>query len=709
MPRDTRTRRLIRPAAEGRAHADAGAAPLSAPRLITLLARTERLIDLLPQLHQHALDVTRGDCSLLFEFNPENSVMQATSGFGLDELKTDPWLPVEEEHVLVEGAFDRNAPTLIGDLARRMPQLGERLAVRSALLVPVANGPQRVGLLAIGFKGAPSPTAASDAVEIADATLAALELFRLRQKDDLHRDVRGLLDEFTASLSTTLSLSTGLDIFCHGANRLFAADRTSVWVHDRRARSLVLRASSDSEHLAHGVRVNASDPLATAAVAMRRSRAEILASLDDGPTCTVTVPLRGCRRALGTIVFDGVRVEIGGELDLLERADELGRQLSNSIETMQLLDEVMRSRRELENTFDSIAHLVVVSDRRGRIVHANEAFAKRLEMTREQLLDRPLAECIGPQLAGWLQAHDDSPVRPDGQTPAYVEMFDSVLNGPFMITVTDLLNQDRERVGTVIVARDMTPQAELEAEREELRRRLTQSEKLAALGQFVAGVAHELNNPLQGVLGHLELLRVTGAFPKQLRREVQTIYREADRAAKIVRNLLVFAGSRRLARRNVSVNAVLQKVIAVRQPAWRSLDIEVVRHYDEKLPRVQSDPLLLHQVFLNIVMNAEQAIAATGRGGRIEIGTAVAYQRERVVVTVRDTGPGIPPDSFARIFEPFYTTKDVGKGTGLGLAIVYGIVQEHGGIISAANHSDGGAIFTVELPAAPAPGRSRND
>ena len=179
----------------------------------------------------------------------------------------------------------------------------------------------------------------------------------------------------------------------------------------------------------------------------------------------------------------------------------------------------------------------------------------------------------------------------------------------------------------MLVARDLTPQTRLEAEREELRKRLTQSEKLAALGQFVAGIAHELNNPLQGVLGHLELLRVTGAFPKQLRREVQTIYREADRAAKIVRNLLVFAGSRRLARRAVSLNAVLQKVLALRAAACRAADIEVVRHYDEKLPRVQSDPLLLHQVFLNMVMNAEHAIAATGTAGRIEIthgGRAVA-------------------------------------------------------------------------------------
>jgi signal transduction histidine kinase len=207
------------------------------------------------------------------------------------------------------------------------------------------------------------------------------------------------------------------------------------------------------------------------------------------------------------------------------------------------------------------------------------------------------------------------------------------------------------------------------------------------------------------VLGHLELLRVTGAFPKHLRKEVQTIYREADRAAKIVRNLLIFAGTQRLARRSVSLGAVLQRVLALRAAPCRALGIEVVRHYDDKLPRVQSDPLLLHQAFLNIVMNAEQSIAATGRPGRIEIGAFVAESGDRVIATVRDTGSGIPPEVLPRIFEPFYTTKEVGQGTGLGLAITFGIVQEHGGHIGAANHPDGGAVFTVELPATPASAR----
>ena len=694
MPRETRTTRLTRSAPAG---ASAGTTTLSVS-LFSLMARTSRLIDLLPHLHQHAIDATGGSCSLLFEHNPRDGVLQATSGFGLESLRTDPWLPEDTEAAVVTEAFVRGTATLVNDIDSQMPDLAGRLDTHTVLLVPLVRGTERMGLLAVGFDDPPSGgRARAEAAQVAATFLTALELSRLRQSDQLQRDLRALLDEFAESLSATLNLGAGLDIFCHGVNRLFGADRTSVWIHDRRARNLVLQASSDPEHTARGARVGTEDADAPAAIAMRRARAEIARGDDEAVTSMVTVPLRGCRRALGTIVFEGVRVEPGGELDLLDRADELGRQLSSAIENMQLLDDVLLSRRELENTFDSIAHLVAVSDRRGRIVHVNEAFANRVGRTRAQLLDRPLADFVGPELGIRLAGREGAA---EAQSPATFEVVDSLLHGPFIVTVTDLLNHERDRTGTVMVARDLTPQTQLEAEREELRKRLTQSEKLAALGQFVAGIAHELNNPLQGVLGHLELLRVTGAFPKQLRREVQTIYREADRAAKIVRNLLVFAGSRRLARRAVSLNAVIQKVIALRAASCRAYDIEVVRHYDDKLPRVQSDPLLLHQVFLNMIMNAEHAVVATGKAGRIDIATAVTPTRDRIVATVRDTGTGLAPDVLSRIFEPFYTTKEVGKGTGLGLAIAYGIVQEHGGDIVAANHPDGGAIFTVELPVA---------
>jgi len=237
-----------------------------------------------------------------------------------------------------------------------------------------------------------------------------------------------------------------------------------------------------------------------------------------------------------------------------------------------------------------------------------------------------------------------------------------------------------------------------EAEKAELRSRLVQSEKLAALGQLVAGIAHELNNPLQGVLGHLELLREGGTLTKSMRRDMQMVYREADRAAKIVKNMLVFAGSHRLVRRRTSINTVLERVLLLRAPAMRSAGIELVRQQGLALPKVKIDSLLIHQALLNIVLNAEQAIGSSG--GRIETRTLITTGpvSPRLVIEVRDTGPGIAPDALSRIFEPFYTTKEIGKGTGLGLAIAYEIVREHGGDILVANHPEGGAVFAVQLP-----------
>jgi len=695
MPRNASSRRPPPPTAVS-AGVDA------AERLPALLAHAGRVTDLLAALHLRLLEQTGGVTSLLFQHNPRNGFLHATSGYGVDVLPNGPWAPEHDEAALAAAAFDGRTPIVVADAGRVTPDLASRLEQPAVVLIPLVRGDDRVGLLAIGFASAPADSHI-DAEAVADTFTAALELFQLRRRDQFQRDLTALLNAFSTSLWASLNLTTCLQVLCEGANRIFAAERTSIWIHERRARDLVLQASSDPRQIALSVWVDAADTLAPAAAAMRRERSEIVSLGDDGASAMVTIPLR-VRRALGTIVVEAARIEPGGELDLLDRADELGRQLSPAIENMQLLDEVVCSRRELENTFDSIAHLVAVVDRRGRIVHVNKAFAARVNRAREDLVDRPIGDVVGPDLAAWLaqqQARVAERLIPPDDTAATFETVDPVLKGPFLITTTELVDRDHRPNGRVIVARDLLTRTKLESEREELRKRLTQTEKLAALGQFVAGIAHELNNPLQGVLGHLELLRATGAFPKQLRAEVQTIYREADRAAKIVRNLLVFAGSRRLTRRSVSLNGVLQKVLTLRASAHRAAGIEVVRHYDERLPRVPSDPLLVHQVFLNMVLNAEHAIAATGRpGGRLELTTSVSAAGDRIIAQVRDTGTGIPDDTLMRIFEPFYTTKDVGKGTGLGLAIAYGIVQEHGGHISAANHPEGGAIFTVELPTA---------
>jgi signal transduction histidine kinase len=666
--------------------------------LLRALTATDRMSDLLPVLHHHAISAIGGQGSILFQFSRDGEALRAMSAFALENLPPDPW-PLRQ---VPRSLFHDGRPLFVPDIQRVIRGIVQSLGSSSAVLVPIVHIDDPLGILLIGANAAPTPEQLNDAAAVGHAFAIVLERTRVAGDADLQIQLRNLLQEFGRTVSAK-TLSAGLDTLCAGANRLFDADRTSVWLHDRRAREVVLSASSDVVYLAREQRIPASDALAPAAIALRRHGAEIGAGV--GQTAMVTVPLKGQRRALGALIMDGLRVESGSQMDLLDRVDELGRQVSAAVENVLLLEDVLRSRRELENTFNALADLVAVADGEGRLIYANRAFLRRSRKHTHELMNRPLADAIGPAMRQliekWGQEFFPSAERAEKiPVPVSAEVEDPVLHGTFLVTLTPLVGEEGESTGFVLVAHDVTPHARLEAERADLRNRLAQSEKLAALGQFVAGIAHELNNPLQGVLGHLELLRATGAFPKGLRRDMQRIYREADRAAKIVRNLLVFAGSRRLVRKRTSINATLSRVLALRAPACRASNIEVVRRHEEGLPRVKGDPLLLQQALLNIVLNAEQAIGAAG--GRIETHTSVQPNQDTyVLVEIRDTGPGIPPVVMPHLFEPFYTTKDVGKGTGLGLAITYGIIQEHGGQIAASNHPEGGAVFTVRLPVEP--------
>ena len=506
-----------------------------------------------------------------------------------------------------------------------------------------------------------------------------------------------LLEGFGGDAGDAPDVDSGLRVFCERANRLLAAGRTSVWLYDRRAKELVLCSSSDREHREVERRIPIAAGDHQAARLLRDTEAQRV-RLDPplGGDGAIAVPLHGRRRALGSLIIEAVGATATAESDLLDLVGWLGRQLAGAVENAQLFAGVLQSRRELEHTFNSIADLVAVFDRQLSVVEVNQALAARLGSTLADLRERPLREVVGSQTHAWI-AELAELAQPSDTSASTRQLEDDRWNGMFSVAVSNRLNHQGETIGCVLVARDITEDARLEAERDSLRERLTQAEKLAALGQFVAGIAHELNNPLQGVMGHIELVQRTKELSKPSAKDLRTAFREADRAAKIVRNLLAFAGSQRTPRRRVSVNAVIARALAQRHPALKAAGVDVVRQLDPKLPRVRGDALLLHQAFLNLITNAEHAMESRDRR-RLEIRTSVSESRTEVVASVRDTGPGIPADVLPSIFEPFYTTKEVGKGTGLGLAIAYGIVQDHGGQLSAENGEDG-AFFTVRIPA----------
>jgi two-component system NtrC family sensor kinase len=248
-----------------------------------------------------------------------------------------------------------------------------------------------------------------------------------------------------------------------------------------------------------------------------------------------------------------------------------------------------------------------------------------------------------------------------------------------------------ENEGVVLSGRDVTDLKRLEEQ-------LIQAEKLAAMGQMLAGVAHELNNPLTAILGVTELLREREGTDDPTKRQLELTHRQARRAARIVQNLLEFSRPASPHKKSLDVNSLVERTLQLHEHSLRRNNIAVEFRPEPGLPGVIGDANQLIQVFLNLVTNAEQAIREVRDSGRIQVCLANIFNR--VAITVQDDGVGIRPEALPRIFDPFYTTKRPGGGTGLGLSICMSIIREHGGNIEAETLPAGGTAFTVTLPIA---------
>jgi two-component system cell cycle sensor histidine kinase/response regulator CckA len=248
------------------------------------------------------------------------------------------------------------------------------------------------------------------------------------------------------------------------------------------------------------------------------------------------------------------------------------------------------------------------------------------------------------------------------------------------------------------LVRDVSERKKLDDETRDLYHQLLQAEKMAALGQTVSGVAHELNNPLATILSWAERLSQRPTLEEPVRRGLETIVSEGERAARIVRNLLTFARKRQTTRAMVDVNQVARETLALRAYEHRVNNISVIDALAAGLPHVFADGSQVQQVLFNLVINAEQAMLSANGQGILVVRTWQDADQESVVLEINDDGPGIPEELHPKIFDPFFTTKEVGKGTGLGLTVAYAIVQEHGGRIRIESRPNRGASFYVELP-----------
>jgi two-component system NtrC family sensor kinase len=262
------------------------------------------------------------------------------------------------------------------------------------------------------------------------------------------------------------------------------------------------------------------------------------------------------------------------------------------------------------------------------------------------------------------------------------------------------------------LVRDVSERKKLDDETRDIYHQLLQAEKMAALGQTISGVAHELNNPLATILSWADRLSQRASLDEPVRRGLETILSEAERAARIVRNLLTFARKRQTTRAMVDINQVVRETLALRSYEQRVSNVSVIDALAAGLPQVFADGHQVQQVLLNLVINAEQAMLSANGRGILVVRTWHDADQESVILEINDDGPGIPDELQPKIFDPFFTTKEVGKGTGLGLTVAYAIVQEHGGRIRLESRPNVGASFYVELPVSgasrpPEPTRAR--
>jgi len=328
---------------------------------------------------------------------------------------------------------------------------------------------------------------------------------------------------------------------------------------------------------------------------------------------------------------------------------------------------------------DAIGDYIFITDEEGKVIRTNKALATAFGKHPREVVGTYFHDLFNVDLPVAESAKDLRPLAAIERT---------IGDETYLISSFPLHGGDKPR--TVHVMKNIT-------EMERVREQLFHSSKLASLGLLVSGVAHEINNPLTGIISYTEMLRKR-TKDEETEADLGKILESAHRCKRIVENLLAFSRQRTPAKTLESVNDIIVRTVELRSFSLSAHSIEVVKDLGE-VPSVFVDAQQIRQVILNIIINAEQAVAGSRSGdGKITVSTRCDRQAGKVIVTVSDNGPGIPRDIMSRIFDPFFTTKPVGMGTGLGLSISYGIVEEHGWDIRVESTEGTGATFIIGIP-----------
>ncbi|MFZ4627709.1 MAG: ATP-binding protein [Blastocatellia bacterium] len=528
-------------------------------------------------------------------------------------------------------------------------------------------------------------------------------------------DYRLTLQDFGRTLSATTELDPLLTNLMRRLKEVFSVERMGIFLEDQESPSGFHLVRSEGTDLIEDLPDNFLTQLRVFSGANGIVRADEMSGLEwDLSTIELGEEGQGkASRSYQYFVPCAARsrvvavVALGRTLDgaLLSSEDTaLLRAISGyvavAIENALLLEEQARRARELarlkefnENIIESITVGVLVIDLYGRITNWNGALEAIYGRRREEVIGQRLTQVFKSgmlrSLREWMA---DKEMRREWEAGQPIHLYkfrarsfdgrDLILN----ISLARLQDRNESFEGTLVAIEDITERIRLEEQ-------LQQSDKLSSIGLLAAGVAHEVNTPLTGISSYSQMLMAQLPPGDPRHQLLEKIYRQTSRASSIVNNLLNFSRVSDARLSAVDLHRVLEDTIQLLEAQLHNTEIEVVRQYTETLPAVPGNAPKLQQVFMNLILNARDAMP---RGGKLAISTG--HEDGWITIRFADNGLGILPEHLSRIYDPFFTTKQIGKGTGLGLAVSYGIIQDHGGEIVVESKAGEGTVFRINLP-----------
>lgn len=514
-----------------------------------------------------------------------------------------------------------------------------------------------------------------------------------------------LISELSGMINSSLSIGAIFKIMASEIRKLINYDRASLLLFDEKKNNLAIFAL-DTEmktDMTKGVKAPIEGTSAGWVIMNNRPWINYDLSrdirfpldkklLDEGIRSTISMPLFQ-DKLLGVFNLDSMAAANYSEKDL-KMLLPVTKHISIALENALLFEEISREKKEWVKTFDSIADMLWIEDDKQRIVRANESLLKSAGLSSSDASGKKREDIFRR-----IGINDEVNLGPSGSEFAELRGSGGSIHHLWSYP---LLNEDGKLYSTVYYLRDVTAQRRLEQQ-------LVRADKLASLGTLVAGIAHEINNPLGIIAGYSEALLDRCGEPELARSKVfqdfpeylQTIHNEIFRCKDILATLLEFARPAAGIIRRIDINELIKEVILLVNYKAKRLKHKIDLELTADLAKIQAEPGKLRQLFMNIIINS---MYFTPEGGRIVIKTSkgdndpLYPSDDTVKVTISDTGCGIDAADVSKIFDPFFTTKPVGDGTGLGLSICHKIAEEHGGTIDVESSPEAGTVFIISLP-----------